>query len=473
MPKPKVLHALVAVSALIGTSCGTGDIVVSVNPTPTPPLAASGTPTPGSSTDGAPQPTDPAAPTPTPTTRPTPTPTPVPGQLTVTDTDMVGTSGDGVLSLVEAVQLANGRRSLDDLDDGERSYVRGEPGAGAGDVITVDIGTDGRLLIPGGDTWILELFGNDGDVIDGGGAVVTPSAADGESRNVMQVASSDVTITGFTFERVTNAVAVESAGGAVDDVRIVANAFVDTAAEDVSARNSLNRSSINGLTVADNSFTTTQRLDDRHRFVVVQGGLALADQLNSGSAVTAVEISGTTMESVAGATAACIAVDGGVVLPGMRGEVLAGVVEDVQITGNTLTGCTTAVEITGGSAPISGGRVSDSAVAAVAVTDNTISGGERGIVLTGGVISGVDGTGIAEVTNNQVDVVEVHGNSFEAVAVPVQLAGGMANGPAGSARANAVTGLDGDVTAGCAEAVDAGPGAAGNELDGGCADLNG
>ncbi len=75
-----------------------------------------------------------------PTATPEPTPTPqVPGVLTVNDTDAIGVVGDSLLSLVEAVQLANGLLTLAELSADESALVTGDPGPEVADTINVDV----------------------------------------------------------------------------------------------------------------------------------------------------------------------------------------------------------------------------------------------------------------------------------------------------------------------------------------------
>ncbi len=477
MPKPEVLHALVVASALIGASCGTGDIVVSVNPTPTAPVAA---PEPAPTDDPAPQPTTPPAPAPTPTPAPTPEPTPVPGELIVTDTDMAGTPGDGVLSLVEAVELANGRLALADLDDGERSFVRGEPGPENPDQINVDLdlGVRERLQAPGGNAWIVELFGNDGDTLDGGGVTVVPSADDGESRNVVLIGSSDVTISGFTFIQVTNPIAVESAGNDLGGIEITQNAFVDSGGDAVSVRNSLAASSISDISIVANAFAAQERRADVRRFVVLAAGVALADQTNEASSIRDVRIRDNTMTSGTGAVARCISVHAGVVQADMPGETTGATVAGVDISGNTLTGCALAVEIVAGLAAPTGGRVSASTITDVAVTGNDIESAELGTAIIAGMVFPDDG-GPVEVTGNRISEVALRATTYAEVDLALTLVGGSSSGPGASVTQNAVSAITADEAepegagVGCFEVADAGLGASANRLDTGCDELAG
>src|SRR5262245_34242531 len=97
--------------------------------------------------------------------------------LRVDDPDLRGASGDGRLSLSEALELASGARSLADLDEGERARVEGEPGAQSSDRISFAAGL--RIAVrrqPGAVTAILPVLTGDGDEIDGSGATIDGSA---------------------------------------------------------------------------------------------------------------------------------------------------------------------------------------------------------------------------------------------------------------------------------------------------------
>src|SRR5262245_36162819 len=60
--------------------------------------------------------------------------------LEVNDTNSTGNAGDAVLSLAEAIQLANGTLALEGLSEGERAQIRGTPGPNSADLIRVVVG---------------------------------------------------------------------------------------------------------------------------------------------------------------------------------------------------------------------------------------------------------------------------------------------------------------------------------------------
>jgi len=88
--------------------------------------------------------------------------------------------------------------------------------------------------LPGADAWIVELFGNDGDTLNGGGAVLTGAVqGDGISHNAMLIGSANVTVSQFSFSDLTAAIGVESASRELDGIAIENNAFTNVAVRDI------------------------------------------------------------------------------------------------------------------------------------------------------------------------------------------------------------------------------------------------
>ncbi len=132
--------------------------------------------------------------------------------LFVDDSRARGSLGDELLSLAEAVRLANGSLSLAQLSPEEAQHISGTPGPASVDRIQVDLGEGGRIVAdppasPGSPV-IPYLIDNDGDCLDSMGVVISetsaPSGASG-TRNAVIVISSGVSIRRFEFEEIGSA----------------------------------------------------------------------------------------------------------------------------------------------------------------------------------------------------------------------------------------------------------------------------
>jgi len=174
--------------------------------------------------------------------------------LIVTDDDAIGAVGDGKLSLVEAIGLANGTLAPERLSEGEKRSVTGTPGPASRDQI--------RFNVPGGvvrfplqvqkkpsqefavlssTSKIAALTGNDGDAISGKGIRFingTEGAADAANGTdhekgaplggtALVVQSSNMLIEGVTFERFIHSISFQPAPGAgpLENIRLSNNRF--------------------------------------------------------------------------------------------------------------------------------------------------------------------------------------------------------------------------------------------------------
>lgn len=141
--------------------------------------------------------------------------------LLVSDRNAVGILGDKLLSLTEAIRLANGELSMQSLSKAERKQIRGGiPGAASRDLIQIDIGANQTVAVGAP----LPLLKNmNGDAIDGQGAVLKPAADAGTAVSgaaALSVASSNFTITRLTLDGFDRGVVIEPNG--VRDIHHVA-----------------------------------------------------------------------------------------------------------------------------------------------------------------------------------------------------------------------------------------------------------
>lgn len=433
----------------------------------------------------APAPTATAPPqVPTPPPEPTPTPR-TPGVLTVNDTDAVGVVGDSLLSLVEAVKLANGLLTQAQLSADETAQVSGDPGSEVADTINVNVGLGVEILLPGADAWIIELFGNDGDTINGGGAVLTGGVqGSGISHNAILVGSADVTISQFSFTDLTAGVGIESASRQLSGIKIEANAFNDISVRDITMQNSVDGGVLSNLEISNNTFDASERRSDVHTFITVRGASGIDGQTTQNTSIEGLVISANSFTAGLDTTAACIAVSGGFVPFGVESEVVGGAVEDLFIADNTISGCDTAIALAGAVLNQTSGVGSANTVSNVELSGNTIIVSKVGLELRGAFVQPVPQsfqftTPIdARLSANTVTDVDLATNVWSALGVLVRMVGAEFEVPGtGSAQNNSI----GPVVAAqiiaddfdqfCEEATNVGELVANGALATSCADL--
>lgn len=470
---------LVLALLLVAAACGTS---VEVQSGGEPSDESNATPSPVEAPTATPEPVATATP------EPTATPTPLPGQLAVNDTDAVGTVGDELLSLAEAVQLANGSLAATDLSVAESELVGGEPGPNIADTITVVLPEETEILVPGGDTWIIELFRNDGDTVVGGDTVLTPATDElGVGHNVMLIGSAGLTVEGFTFDGVTQGIGIESAGRELDGITIRGNAFRDTLIHDITVQNSANEGGLSNLVIENNSFEAPEFRSDLHRFVIVQGGTGVEQQTIEGTFIRNLQISNNAMSAGPGAVSTCVSISGGFVDFAVTAEVKGASIEGVELTNNSLSGCDTGLLLAGGQVEHTNATVTENAITTVTLTNNTFTVGDVAVAVRGGYVEPapesfqftepVD----ANLTANTVSDISIDNTVFSAYNVGASLVGGeFAVAGTGAAEGNGVSGLS--IGAGvvvdqlgipCVESPDEGALAAGNTLEASCAELGG
>jgi hypothetical protein len=147
--------------------------------------------------------------------------------LEVNDTDAVGVLADGSLSLAEAIRLGNGDLALDALSADERHQVSGTPGHDVADTIRLVVGEGTLITAPAANTLssaIPTMLGNDGDVVDGGGAVLTEAAP--KSLGLI-VASSNVTVKNLEVRAFNAGVLVDPLSNTIENVTIDNVTFVE------------------------------------------------------------------------------------------------------------------------------------------------------------------------------------------------------------------------------------------------------
>lgn len=482
-----LLRSLLVAAAALTAACSTSiDLVENRGASATVPPVESPTASPEGAPATTPEPA-PQQPSATATTVP-PTPTPLPpGELSVNDSSAEGQLGDDLLSIVEAVQLANSRLTLADLSPAEAAQVEGAPGATNADTITIALDPGTPILLPGGDRWIIELFSNNGDTLLGGGVVLTGGVQQsGVSHNGMLVGSSDLRISGFVFREVTNAMAVESAGSALSNVSIDANAFVDVAIVDLQIRNSLSDGSITGVAIKDNTFDAPQRRSDLRGFIRIRGGVGIADEPTLDTRIDGLTITGNTMRAPGATVGTCISIAAAAVPFDQPSRVGNSVVADVAIDGNALDGCEIGVELAGGIVTQTNGTITNSRLERVAIRDTTISGTATGISILGARVEPApasfqySGATAATLSANRVDGVTIDATAIVNTQIGVSMVGGAFDvDGTGIAEGNVTAGLTAAsttfdaVASACVEAADRGALASGNQLESPCASIVG
>lgn len=214
--------------------------------------------------------------------------------LTVNDADAIGTVGDGRLSLAEAIRLANGDLTPAQLDKGELRQVRGTPGPAAADRIRfavkggvvrlplqVQARPDQAFAVLQSKSRMPVMKGNDGDSIEGRGIRLTNGPVDARDTvnakplfkgapiggTGLVIESSDLSITGVTFERFTQALSFRPAAGAaaMRGVRLTGNKFHNGGGVMFLAVSAAGeRSALRDLIVRDNAFVGPRQFGDEY-----------------------------------------------------------------------------------------------------------------------------------------------------------------------------------------------------------------
>lgn len=326
--------------------------------------------------------------------------------VVVTDADAVGAVGDDLLSLAEAIQLANGTLTRGGLSNAEASRINGDPGATSRDEIRFDVAggavrfplqiqekpaVEFAVLTPRSP--LPALVGNDGDTITGEGIRFTNGADDAvDTVNVprfyngaplgglaLRVASSDFTLSGVTFERFVQGIQVqpETVDG-LTNVAIAGNRFHNGGGIAFSATTSEgHRGSLSAVRVEDNEFLGPRVFDEHfpsmfHTAVSVMGAsAATASSAKDEIAVVVsdVSISGNTIDQFGSGVQVQP-------LQAIFGANAHARVTGVRIENNRIIHTREAVDppIYVWGAVNVGGTVSDVAVSDIAITDNTVSG---------------------------------------------------------------------------------------------------
>ncbi len=213
-------------------------------------------------------------------------------KLTVTDPEGLGLVGDDLLSLAEAIQLANGSLQSTELSASEQANIEGSPGSASRDRIVFDV-DGGAVRFPLqvqpkppfefapliSVTLMPKLAGNDGDAIDGGGIRFTNGGDDAiDTTNTppifrhaplggtaLDIASSDFSLRDVTFERFILSLSlypVQADGGLVN-VEISGNRFHNTGGLNFAATTPQGeRSGLQQISVSGNEFRGSSLFDE-------------------------------------------------------------------------------------------------------------------------------------------------------------------------------------------------------------------
>ena len=187
--------------------------------------------------------------------------------LSVDDSNASGVVGDALLSLSEAIRLAGGQLSTLALSDAERAHIDGEPGASSRDLIRVELG-EGAILATGPDG--PTLIGNEGDVLDGGGAVLRAAGALAGDVGLL-TRSSQIEIRRFSFDGYLFGVIVEATPGDSDleDIRISENTFSGYETGLVVMPNARGSKGLRGLRIERNRFVAGAGSTNANAIVVL------------------------------------------------------------------------------------------------------------------------------------------------------------------------------------------------------------
>jgi CSLREA domain-containing protein len=182
--------------------------------------------------------------------------------LVVDDSSATGAVGDARLSLAEAIRLAGGQLSPLELSDAERARIDGEPGANSPDLIRVELGEAAILTTPAGAlVGLPTLIGNEGDVLDGGEAVLRPAGALPAGAIGLLTVSSEIEIRRFSLAGYPLGLVVAATPGASDleDIRISMNTFSDYETGVVVVPNPNGSKGLRGLRIDRNRFVAGAR----------------------------------------------------------------------------------------------------------------------------------------------------------------------------------------------------------------------
>jgi len=313
--------------------------------------------------------------------------------LSVDDTDAQGAVGDDRLSLAEAVRLANGTLPLDALSAVEREHVSGTPGPASSDRIRVVL-SSGTLIhaadsAPPGEPVVPYLLGNDGDLLDGGGAALaeSPDSQPGQ-RTGMLILSSDVRVRGFVFDGLRYGVIVvppaflpELSGVAIEgnvfrnnETGVIANASPGVAG------------TLRRLSIERNTFFPSEHAPNS--IVVVGAAPQAAGEVISGALVEDLSIRDNRVHG---------GFEGISVLPGLASpdtRVEGVTFRNVVVEGNVLDGVIDiSLNLAAGTA-LNGGHVEDTTLEDVIVGWNRVQVGDTGatpIWVASGVVTGSPG----------------------------------------------------------------------------------
>ena len=253
--------------------------------------------------------------------------------LGVDDSSSTGAVGDARLSLSEAIRLAGGLLSPLVLSEAERARIDSEPGASSADLIRVELGEGAILTTPAGAAFGLPvLFGNEGDVLDGGGAILRAAGALPPGAIGLFTVSSKLEIRRFSFDGYPFGIIVAAAPGAADleDIRISENGFSDYEIGVVVVPNFNGSKGLRGLLIDRNRFVAEVEATGA---IVVLGALPQAPgEVASDYLIEDVVIRENEIEGGFGG----IAVFGGQARPGTT--VRDGRLDGLRIVGNDIRG---------------------------------------------------------------------------------------------------------------------------------------
>jgi hypothetical protein len=285
--------------------------------------------------------------------------------LNVNDPNPIGPAGDSVLSLDEAVRLSNGTLALGTLSAAERAQIQGTPGGSSRDRIEMTAGS--TLTVPLGQA-VSPLVGNEGDTLDGNGALLKASASIQGVGLVIQ--SSDFTLTDIQVRDFEWPVRVDFGGRDLRNVTLeklqLASRTFNGQSLQVAARSS--NGSLRGISITDST------LD----------GLGSGNIVFIGSGVGTVEghadVENTLLQDVVFARNTVKNGAHGIYLHGsLTGQnVNNATTRNVTLSDNTFTGIGAPVNIAGG-LPAIGATNTNVTLENVLITRNNIQAGSWGI----------------------------------------------------------------------------------------------
>jgi hypothetical protein len=305
--------------------------------------------------------------------------------ITVTDPIAIGQTGDSMLSLAEAIELANGNLRFDALSDAERACISGMPGRD----VEVEIRfapAKGMSAIavarpPAGARASLPALAARRVTLDGAGVTLrqAPAVASELPSVALLLTGSDIEVRNLAFEGFAWAVmAIGSLGdGPVENIAIVSNRITVAAAADMpdpkSSRGGIaviGSDSVAGGSVCNVRIESNLIINDRGgSCIVVHGALAQGPVAAADGLVDGIEIVNT--DVVGGVSS--IWVCGGQAMFG--GTVERSTTRRVQVVGNRLSGSGDCpLFLPGGSAAGGGVRASRNVLEDVTVAFNDVVG---------------------------------------------------------------------------------------------------